>query len=885
MSQHKHHHVPETPPTGHPHQYHQHQRPRQATGTPKKSGKKGVIALVLLVIFVGAGLATFTFMGGWQLLPFSKAPVAYTAQGQLRAMRLAPPTTTDAKEMEAYFDDAISFAKTQGFNTLIFDAKQGIEVWWRDKNFPTVDSVAANDRFMSKADPLALLCQRLEGQEIQLWLELNPFEGGSYNPDSKAKLVKLLTERKQASANIFSAGDTEYTDMLVESLSKLPTKYPVAGYLFSGIDDTLLAQNNANEYAVMLEPLLEELHTGLADNGRLIPLSLVLEQQNTLLTPATGASMVEKGLVRYLLGSFTPNAHLAKNMAGYGVSGLVLQEPQTDTSGYVYFVANRTPSFSGSVLGTWPAIATQANSYAFLPNVLETPDTPLPNGFEIPTLLSVSYPAQNAVITTEGLFIMGTSDPAQPLYFGQDEVTNRAADGLFGVLVQPAVGANSYTFTQGGQTITLNIERKIPTPGAGGELPSDGVAEAKPGQVVRIATTIASALTNPGNMGSINETFPRGAVFIVEESVPTTSGGKKTWAYKLKSGDYVLGANCEWLTDAGTASFTGLTAQPDASGEWLTFEGTGTPAAYVSRGDGEGSLNLTFYDTTLTIPEHFTSRFVSDSSVTQNPDGSVTLKLLTNYFWGYSLEYIDGQTKLYLKAPPQRSQNPLKPLEGVRVMLDPGHGDTDSGTPGVLWSTGPHEKDLNLALAQGIAYRLRQMGAEVLMTRTDDSFPTLQQRLEAQTIQKPDFFISIHHNAMEPVQDLNPVTGTEVYYYHPYELPASEFFANNLINRVAPFTGREARKAAEWSYFYVTRTTVCPSVLFEYGYAMSPMEFGDIASFDGIMAASFATAQGILDSMPDPMADIPTAQGQPEQDMVTPQEPEEINGSLPQTTA
>ncbi len=77
------------------------------------------------------------------------------------------------------------------------------------------------------------------------------------------------------------------------------------------------------------------------------------------------------------------------------------------------------------------------------------------------------------------------------------------------------------------------------------------------------------------------------------------------------------------------------------------------------------------------------------------------------------------------------------------VVLDPGHGGSNSGTRG----HGLHEKQVTLALANQVAARLRAQGVVVELTRTTDRTLTLRQRVAAAVKIPADLFISIHLNA------------------------------------------------------------------------------------------------------------------------------------------
>jgi len=92
-----------------------------------------------------------------------------------------------------------------------------------------------------------------------------------------------------------------------------------------------------------------------------------------------------------------------------------------------------------------------------------------------------------------------------------------------------------------------------------------------------------------------------------------------------------------------------------------------------------------------------------------------------------------------------------------RVVIDPGHGGTD---PGAIGRTGATEKQLTLDLSLVLAKRLRDAGYEVLLTRSDDSTVSLQERTEFANGVDADLFISIHINSARNRR----LRGFETYY-------------------------------------------------------------------------------------------------------------------------
>lgn len=90
-----------------------------------------------------------------------------------------------------------------------------------------------------------------------------------------------------------------------------------------------------------------------------------------------------------------------------------------------------------------------------------------------------------------------------------------------------------------------------------------------------------------------------------------------------------------------------------------------------------------------------------------------------------------------LAAPPDA------PPGARTVVLDPGHGGSNTGTRG----HGVLEKQLTLALANQVAERLRAQGIRVELTRTSDRTLTLRQRIAVADRLPADLFVSIHANA------------------------------------------------------------------------------------------------------------------------------------------
>ncbi len=109
-------------------------------------------------------------------------------------------------------------------------------------------------------------------------------------------------------------------------------------------------------------------------------------------------------------------------------------------------------------------------------------------------------------------------------------------------------------------------------------------------------------------------------------------------------------------------------------------------------------------------------------------------------------------------ASGERSLTRALGLKIGRIVIDAGHGGHDTGTIG---PNGLQEKDLVLDVALRLGKLLEsRMGAEVVYTRSDDTFIPLETRTAIANQQQADLFISIHANSSR-----DPSTrGIETYY-------------------------------------------------------------------------------------------------------------------------
>ncbi len=191
------------------------------------------------------------------------------------------------------------------------------------------------------------------------------------------------------------------------------------------------------------------------------------------------------------------------------------------------------------------------------------------------------------------------------------------------------------------------------------------------------------------------------------------------------------------------------------------------------------------------------------------------------------------------------------------IVLDPGHGGKD---PGAMDGHGGQEKTIVLDIVKRLKTELEREGFQVALTRSTDTFLSLEERGELASRMRADLFVSIHVNASEAVR----ASGVEVWSATPltsreretaqwlknrqiflkqvavntqnrdvervledlmyrYKINESAALANQ-VSRVLAQDTRVANRGAKDSGFHVLKNTLSPAVLVETGFLTNPRE-------------------------------------------------------------
>ncbi|MCP4114099.1 MAG: AMIN domain-containing protein [Desulfobacteraceae bacterium] len=108
----------------------------------------------------------------------------------------------------------------------------------------------------------------------------------------------------------------------------------------------------------------------------------------------------------------------------------------------------------------------------------------------------------------------------------------------------------------------------------------------------------------------------------------------------------------------------------------------------------------------------------------------------------------NGKTRALVSTDNLKSSDITRQLAlGVRkIVIDPGHGGKDPGAPGYLKNV--WEKDVVLKISKRLAAKMRdRLKCDVVLTRSTDTFLTLEERTAIANTRNADLFISLHCNA------------------------------------------------------------------------------------------------------------------------------------------
>ncbi|UJH91923.1 N-acetylmuramoyl-L-alanine amidase [Antarcticibacterium sp. 1MA-6-2] len=182
-----------------------------------------------------------------------------------------------------------------------------------------------------------------------------------------------------------------------------------------------------------------------------------------------------------------------------------------------------------------------------------------------------------------------------------------------------------------------------------------------------------------------------------------------------------------------------------------------------------------------------------------------------------------------------------------RIIVDVGHGGKD---PGAIGINGIREKDVVLAIGtEMIRLNKSIFGDEydIYLTRYDDGFFTLSERINLAKSLRGDVFISLHCNSF-----YSDARGMEIFTFN------SESRKNGYNTRTSIALGDEIlrestlninieNRGMKFANFQVLRGMIkfCPAILIEVGFLNNPVEAVHYSRPSGIRAIALAILSGI----------------------------------------
>lgn len=408
--------------------------------------------------------------------------------------------------------------------------------------------------------------------------------------------------------------------------------------------------------------------------------------------------------------------------------------------------------------------------------------------------LDVFYPNKNVVtIDSPSTFFIGSSDPKAQTFINGQKI-NVHSSGGFAYVVTLDEGENKFVLSCKDELKTFLINRpvkkstNINTPPSLVEFSSNKIFLTSENNVPLRETPIDYGINRMAHF---------------EENIPLTVDAEKNNFYRV-----VLGENKKaWISKTNVKAFEGY-LNPPASIKSIERIDDNEYFKFIFHLDKK-----TPYE--IVEDENFLLKFYN---VKNSPENVYEFKFNysantgTKKLMGYSGNYDGNDFILKIRKFP--SLNKRYPLKNIKIAIDAGHGGKEFGAIGCC---GNKEKDINLAIAKYLQEELQKRGAKVIMTRKDDSYVGLRERVEIAKDNDAMFLISIHGNALPDNADPNKHRGTSIYFYYNQ----AKSLAAHILVSMNKNLGTKNDKVRQGSLALV-RNTNALSILIEVAYLINP---------------------------------------------------------------
>jgi N-acetylmuramoyl-L-alanine amidase len=146
--------------------------------------------------------------------------------------------------------------------------------------------------------------------------------------------------------------------------------------------------------------------------------------------------------------------------------------------------------------------------------------------------------------------------------------------------------------------------------------------------------------------------------------------------------------------------------------------------------------------------------------------------------------------------------------ESFVVMIDAAHGGKD---PGAVSQAGVSEQEIALSISKKLEKLLKQEGLRVELTRKNDTFVSLQNRIQLSQKSGADLLVSIHNNASRDFGDRGLTT------FHQRQNPNSMLLDSLVhvefknLNLMPDLGSRDAE-------FFILKESAIPAIMIDLGF-------------------------------------------------------------------
>lgn len=264
-----------------------------------------------------------------------------------------------------------------------------------------------------------------------------------------------------------------------------------------------------------------------------------------------------------------------------------------------------------------------------------------------------------------------------------------------------------------------------------------------------------------------------------------------------------------------------ITINNDKEGWVYSFHGTLSSNSKKQTATGSPSTNSV---TILTNGTNIRASATTSSNIVMRANAGEQFTVNNEVNDWYELALPNGKTAFIAKwvvstsgdkaASPAVKKQARVPgtLQGLTIVIDPGHGGNDRGTTGVR---NTFEKILTLKTSELLASKLQAAGATVHLTREADDYISLRKRVASSHQHKADAFLSIHYDATTDTS----VSGFTTYYTYNRQAKLA-----SAINQGLGATLSLRNRGAQPGNYFVLRENRQNAVLIELGFLSNPLE-------------------------------------------------------------